>query len=112
MGEGAVRGDRRCGDSALKAIFKTGCRYPNNPMNSDLLVENGMIVNGEPDQPELPFDDLGRPVRDLWHSPPDAAGGVCESCITHNITLDNALKYGAERKEAIEINGLFQMGLR
>lgn len=76
-------------------------------MNSDLFIENKMVIDGEPDQPELPFDDLDDPCA-ICGIPTDAAGGVCESCITHSITLDNALAYGAERKESIEINGFLK----
>ena len=30
---------------------------------------------------------------------------VCESCIDKSISIDTALKYGADRKEAVELNG-------
>lgn len=35
----------------------------------------------------------------------DMVGSICKGCVEKSQTFDNALKYGAYRKESIEING-------
>ena len=41
-----------------------------------------------------------------YHVEDEMAHGVCKTCIGKMITLDRAYEYGAERKTAVELNGL------